>query len=136
MDSKVLRELQQVILANAECAPFVHTNEMPRVASARDKDQAIADILNRMGVVAETRRAEASDVRRVLILHGAWRNAPADLEDMVLAGLSADYIKEAAHLLDDMLNPDAAAAVRQLCRVPISWELVSRAVRGPWGDEG
>jgi len=136
MAESIYRRLQRAILADDACAPHVHTNEMPRLTSARDKDQAIADILNRMGVVAETRRAEASDVRRVLILHGAWRNAPADLEDMVLAGLSADYIKEAAHLLDDMLNPDAAAAVRQLCRVPISWELVSRAVRGPWGDEG
>lgn len=133
MAETLYRRLQREIAAIPECSEHVHTNEMPRVTSARDKDQAIADILNERKVVGLTRRAEASDVQRTLILNGAWRGVHLDLMDLVLAGLSADYLGEAEHLLDP-LKPEVADAVRDLCRVPITWELVSRAVRGPWED--
>lgn len=46
MSNQQLIDLQQEILASSECAPHVVTNDMPKDPDYRDKDQAIADILN------------------------------------------------------------------------------------------
>ena len=133
MAESIYRRLQRAILADDACAPHVHTNEMPRLTSARDKDQAIADILNARGVVGLTRRAEAADVHRALILTGEWPDVAPGLRHLIDAELAADYYAEAGHLLSG-LSDEARAAVLALCRAPITWQLVSRAVRGPWED--
>lgn len=146
MAETLYRRLQREIAAIPECAEHVHTNEMPRLSSARDKDQAIADILNARGVVGTTRPAAMPDVQRTLILHGAWRRVLADagdpslaLQDLIVAQLPVDFYTDAATLLDQLqqdgpLTAAAAEALRALCRAPITAEIVSRAVRGPWED--
>lgn len=167
MTPELLRRLETAIYENDACAPFVHTNDMPRPTreepdptpeepdrvrvvrlGVRDKDQRIADILNDAGVVGTTRPAEAADVHRVLILRGAWRAlrdsgqaAALALIDLIDAKLAVDYHTAGAHILDDLVRLGVLAAgdrtaVLALCRAPITAELVSRAVRGPWGDEG
>lgn len=145
MAETLYRRLQREIAGIPACAEHVHTNEMPRLASARHKDQAIADILNAHGVVGRTQPAAMPDVQRVLILRGAWRRVLADggapslaLQDLIAAELPVDFYADGAALLEQLqagpLNAADADALRALCRVPITWEPVSRAVRGPWED--
>lgn len=146
MADSIYRRLQDIILADPECAEFAHTNEMPKISSARDKDQRIADVLNRKGVLGRSRAAMATDVQRTLILQREWRQllaskAPAcqALSDLLAHGLPVDFYGDGLDLLveledEKLLGEETIEKLRQLSRDPITVDIVSRAVRGPWED--
>ena len=160
MSPAYLRSLQAAILASAECAPFVHTNDMPKISSveAVEKDGAIAAILNAAGWGATSRAVPVHFAKKHLIKRGKWRAivlasqqadhpaieaayaAVALAED---ARMDADFLDASAGpLLEalvaaDLIDNADRAALRDMCRVPsaVTAADVSRAVRGPWGDE-
>ena len=181
MTPQLLRALQAEILADAECAPFVHTNDMPKIGSdeAAAKDQAIATIRNgKRPPKARPCQLSERGVRSALpIVQGAlliktlrdleaataapaWLSAvlgalkvPADQQwayfDTLQCGhawLRAEGLDVGVQRTRDMLDvlaagvPELAEAAATLKALglqpdPITPDQVSRALRGPWGDE-
>lgn len=161
MTPEYLRALQSAIQASEACAPFVHTNDMPKITAeeARAKDQAIADILNADGFGATTREVEAWRAKRYFVKRLKWRAiVAASNSDSHPARAAAQVgvdLAEDARMMADFADPAAAQmwsafVFTGLCTQEeadeiISWSVVpsavvadevSRAVRGPWGDEG
>lgn len=181
MTPQLLRNLQAEILADAECTPFVHTNDMPKIGSdeAAAKDQAIATIRNgkrpakpRPCLLSERGvRSSLSIAQGALLVKTlreleaaaeppAWlsaalgaMNVPAadqwayfDALQCGHAWLRAEGLDVGVQRTRDMLDVlaagvpglvEAAATLKAmgLQPDPITADLVSRAVRGPWGDE-
>lgn len=151
------RDLQSLILATPECAPHIHTGDMPKIGAdeARAKDQAVADALMASGALKLliSRKVGEDDV---------LRECGLALGDAILTKLEAaanadSKIKRALRLLQkddlDIGNVQTQAAINTL-RGPlltsaeadallgmgfvaqhISAAQVSNALRGPWGDE-
>jgi len=153
------RQLQAIILAREDCAPHVHTNDMPKISGveAYAKDQTIADILNGAGVGTGTQEVEAWKAKRYLIKRLKWR-AIVDAADNPLhpareACMVAVDLAETDSMWADFADPDTAPMwgalvatslltaaerdeIQSWCRTPstITAEQVSRALRGPWDD--
>ncbi len=147
------RELQTHILSVIECAPYVQTNEMPKISGSvvRAKDQAIANILNAagsfkrlntrmigIGTVLDTLGADTG----AAVLDGLYAAASADralfyaLKLLERGELDVSLSSTRAKM-DALLPTGIAAALKALAETPetISAAQVSVALRGPWGDE-
>lgn len=155
-----LRALQAAILALPACAQFVHDNEAPPIsgADAAQKDAAIADLVNASGWGAGSRAIPVHLAKKLLIKRGRWRGivkaAADDGHPAVGAAYAAVALAEDARMDADFLDQSAGPlltalvstglidssdreALEALSRTPsqVSASDVSRALRGPWGDE-
>lgn len=155
-----LRALQAAILASPQCAPYVHDNAAPRISGAEvyAKDAAIADILNAAGWGAASQPVPVHLAKDLLIKRGRWRRivqaSANDAHPAVDAAfafvalaeddrLRADFLVASdARMLAELLAHELIGsadrgALEDLCRTPsaLTAAEVSRALRGPWGDE-
>lgn len=114
-------EIQTGPLA-AECAPFVHTPDMPVIggSAVKVKDQAIADILNRVEFtrIAETRVTDLSlmDALGVEV-------ANTVLDKLTAIGGSNSAVRRAIKAIEserglDIGNPEVAGVLDQLTQIP------------------
>lgn len=116
MNAQQLRALQAAILASPECAAYVITNDMGKVPAdeARQRDQAVADVMNAVGFGAGSRAIPAWEAKRMLIKRGKWRGIVLAAQDGNHAAVEAAYaavaLAEDARMDADFL--DAAAAAR------------------------
>lgn len=152
MTPEFLRALQAEILASEACAPHVHTNDMPKISSveAAAKDRAIAAILS-----AGRTRVKATEIGKGTIIEVLGLDNGNAFLDALDANTALRHVK---HLLTEgrlrldsdlvtnmlagfvqasQLPQQAADALLALTREPdpVTADQVSRAVRGPWGDE-
>lgn len=159
-ETAYLRALQAAILATPACAEHVHTNDMAKITGdeAAAKDRAIAAVMNAAGHGAGTRAVPAWQAKKLLIKRGRWRSIVLAANDAQHPAVEAAYaavaLAEDARMDADFLDPaadplldalvataliDAAdrAALEAMCRTPsaVTPDEVSRALRGPWGDE-
>lgn len=152
MTPQFLRALQTQINATPACTQHVHTNDMPKISSieAAAKDKAIADIIS----VGRT-RPKAYEIGKgtiVEVLGLAGANAFLDIIDgdttyrhvkhLLQDGrLRVDSVMVAAlvqgFMQANVISAEGGAALLALGREPdpVTAAEVSRAVRGPWGDE-
>lgn len=176
MNAKHLRALQAAILADQDCAFYVHTNADPsridvlvdgviqiQKVNAYPKDKAIAEILRAKRWFgpdeSPSRSILAVEARNVLLVHGHWRaiarKAAEDGDTQVhdaawdayeLAKSDAARIDaclpRVAAMLDVLVDAglcstEARDELRALCtnNPTVTADHVSRALRGPWGDE-
>lgn len=160
MTPAYLRSLQTAILASPECAEHVITNDTPKVPAdeARVRDQAIADLMRAQGFGAGSRAVPAWQAKRQLIMRGKWRaivQAAADPQHPAVdaayaavaladdARMDADFCDPTAAPLigalvaTGLLSDDDAQMLRDMSSTPstVTAADVSRALRGPWGDE-
>lgn len=160
MTPTYLRALQAAILASPACAEHVIDNSAGKVPAdeARAKDQAIADIMRAEGFGVGSRAVPAWHAKRALIKRGKWRGIVLASQDAQHPAVEAAYaavaLAEDARMDVDFCDP----AVRPLLDALIATGLitsqdaqdlhnmsatdstvtaadVSRALRGPWGDE-
>lgn len=164
MNTAELRALQAAILASAACAPHVITNGMPKVPSAEAAaaDRAIAEIISAGRTrIAPTRIGELGvlarypsgpiDADAVLSKLEAYSVAGSPLSSLVARALrgirSPDGLDFGDTATQTMLaalgqsgGPLTAAEAQALASMasvpdPVTAADVSRALRGPWGDE-
>ncbi len=160
MTPTYLRALQSAILASPACAEHVIDNSAGKVPAdeARAKDQAIADIMREQGFGAGSRAVPAWQAKRQLIMRGKWRaivQAAQDAEHpAVEAAYAAVALADDARMDADFCDPTAvpligalvatgllseedAQMLRDMSVTPsaVAAADVSRALRGPWGDE-
>ena len=161
MTPEFLRALQADIMANAECAPYIITPDMGKVDGAAKKDHAIAGILSatrtritsmRVGELGILAKHPGGPIAADAVLGKLEEYAATAGPLSRLAGRAMRGIRSADGLdLGDpstqamlgalaqagVLAPEEAAALAGLARVPdtITADHVSRALRGPWGDE-
>lgn len=159
MDTAYLRALQAEIMGREDCAELRVTPDMGKVeGGSYARDLAIAGILNAAGWGATSREVQCHLAKKLLLVRGRWRG-------IVLAAQAADhpaadsaftaielgndpnmtvdfYAPAAAALMQPLidaglLDAEDVAALQALCRVPsaVTADHVSRALRGPWGDE-
>lgn len=154
------RNLQTEILSGplaGDCAPFVHTGDMPKIsgAEAAAKDQAIADLLNASGLYATSSAVPAWQAKKLLIKRGRWRGIVLASENPAHPAVETAYaavaLAEDARMDADFLDPSAAplmsalvatslisaddrVSLENLSRRPsaFSGAEVGRAMRGPW----
>lgn len=101
MDATFLRSLQRAIKADADCAPFVHTNDMP---------------------------PPTAEVLRNIEVEPAKDGKPARYEERLVTVKIGAHRKDAR--IAEILNAKGGLDGRE-----VTGAEVSRAVRGPWGDE-
>lgn len=160
MTPAYLRALQAAIIASPACAEHVIDNSAGKVPAdeARAKDQAIADILRADGFGAGSRAVPAWHAKRMLIKRGKWRGIVLASQDAEHPAVEAAYaavaLAEDARMDADFLDADAAPLlgalvakgllsqqdrddIEALSRTAstVTAADVSRALRGPWGDE-
>lgn len=164
MDATYLRALQAAIMADAECAALAVTPENGKVpGGAYAQDKAIADILRRQRWFGPGQPAShsigAAEARNILLTHGLWRpivrkaaeDGTTPLHDACWDAVELAksdsaridaYLPRVALLLDllmseGMCTAEARAELEAACAndPPVSAADVSRALRGPWGDE-
>lgn len=160
MTPAYLRALQAAILAEPACAKHVIDNDAPKVSAdeARAADQAVADIMRAQGFGAGSRAVPAWQAKRQLIMRGKWRGivlAAADAQHpAVEAAYAAVALADDARMDADFCDPTAAPLIgalvacgllsdddaqmlRAMSATPstVTAADVSRALRGPWGDE-
>lgn len=181
MTPQLLRALQAEILADDECTPFVHTNDMPKISSeeAVAKDRAVAAIRNakrpakpRPCLLSERGVRSSLPIVQGALLVKTLRDLEAATEppgwltavlgalkvpaadqwayfDALQCGhawLRAEGLDVSVQRTRDMLDvlaagvpelAEAATTLKALGRQPddITADQVSRALRGPWGDE-
>lgn len=160
MSPDYLRALQAAILASPDCKALVITNDMGKVPAdeARQRDQAIADLMRAQGFAAGSRAVPAWQAKRQLIMRGKWRGIVLASKDDAHPAVNAAYA--AVALADDarmdadfcdptaapligalvatgLLSDDDAQMLREMSATPstVTAADVSRAMRGPWGDE-
>ena len=151
------RQLQAEILLREDCAPHVHTNDMPKIrgVEAYAKDQTIADILNGAGVGTGTQEVEAWKAKRYLIKRLKWRAIVEAADNLAHPARPAEQVAvdlaESPNMMANFLDPEAAAMwaalvaenlvttaerdeIQSWCRTPstITAAQVSNALRGPW----
>lgn len=154
-----LRALQSAILADADLAALAVLPEHGKVADYMARDGAIAQALRDRGYGSTSRSVLASEARNVLLRNLKWRAivraAANDAHPATDLCFAAVELAENAAATIDTLSPkvqamlvalqaaglidaDDRAELEALCRVPstVSAADVSRALRGPWGDEG
>lgn len=153
-----LSRLKAAIDADPGCAPYAHSNDMPKIdgAEAFAKDSAIANRLNALGAFAGHRQVATSEAKKLLIRRGKWRGLVeaaastvpsaareaaraavdmADDERMTIDTLDAEATPMVAALVSaGLLSAADRAALEDLCRTPsaVTADEVSRALRGPW----
>lgn len=160
MTPEYLRALQAAILASQACAEHVITNDAPKAAAdqARAADQAIADIMRAEGFGAGSRAVPAWQAKRTLIKRGRWRGivmaSQNDAHPAVEAAYAAVALAEDSRMDADFLDPAVGPLLASLVAAGLLSEQdrddlesmsrtdstvtaadVSRALRGPWGDE-
>lgn len=160
MNPTELRALQTAILASQDCAPHIITNDAPKVPAdeARQRDEAVADIMTAAGFGSGSQQVPAWRLKRLLIMRGRWRGIVLAAQDAnhpaVEAAYAAVALAEDANMTADLLDPTAGpmlaglvatsliseadrAELEEMCTVPgrVTAADVSRALRGPWGDE-
>lgn len=160
MTPTYLRALQSAILALPACAAHVIDNDAPKVPAeqAHAADQAIADIMRVEGFGTGSRAVPAWQAKRALIKRGKWRGIVLASQDaqhpaveaayaaVALADdsrMDADFLDPAAQPLlgalvaTGLLSDDDAQMLRDMSATPsaVTAADVSRALRGPWGDE-
>lgn len=159
MTPAFLRSLQSAIQADPACAALAITPEMGKVeGGAHEADQAIADLLNAADYATGSAEVPAWWAKRMLINRGKW----VDIEDVAAerahparkAAASAVSLATSSDMRMNFLDPasgplmdgliaaglmdaDDKAALEAMSRTPsnITADQVSRALRGPWGDE-
>lgn len=159
MTPEFLRALQAAIKADPACAALAVTPEMGKVeGGAYESDKAIADRLNAADYATGSAEVPAWWAKRLLIKLGKW----VDIEDAAAdrahparkAAASAVSLATSADMRVNFLDPasgplmdgllaaglmdaDDKAALEAMSRTPsnITADQVSRALRGPWGDE-
>ena len=157
-DPADLRALQRAILASDACMAVAVTPDMPKVTDAPARDKQVADIINAAGWGVTSRAVESGQAKKTLIKRGKWlaiTKAAADAEHPAqAAAFAAVELANDARMTADFQDQDAAplmaglvaagllydadvAALRAMCTVPsnVTAADVSRALRGPWGDE-
>lgn len=160
MTPTYLRALQAAIIASPACAEHVIDNSAGKVPAdeARAKDQAIADILRVDGFGAGSRAVPAWHAKRMLIKRGKWRGIVLASQDAEHPAVEAAYaavaLAEDARMDADFLDADAGPLLGALVATKLLSQQdrddiqalsrtdstvtaadVSRALRGPWGDE-
>ena len=160
MTPTYLRALQAAILASPACAEHVIDNSAGKVPAneARAKDQAIADILRTEGFGAGSRAVPAWHAKRMLIMRGKWRGIVQAAADPAHPAVDAAYAAVAlgddarmdidfcdptakpmldALIAAGLLTPDDAQTLHNMSLTDstVTAVDVSRALRGPWGDE-
>ena len=153
-----LRALQSAILADADCAAHVVTNDMGKVPDAPAKDRAIADIMNAKGWGMTSQSIPCHLAKKLLIKRGKWRAIVLASQDAQHPAVEAAYaavaLAEDARMDADfndasagplmaglvatgLLSADDVSALQAMCTVPsnVTAADVSLALRGPWGDE-
>ena len=154
MTPAYLRALQRAILDSDACMAVAVTPDMPKVTDAPARDKQVADIINATGWGATSRAVESWQAKKLLIKRGKWlaiTKAAADADHPAFAAvelandarMTADFEdKDAAPLMAGLvaaglLSDADVAALRAMCTVPsaVTAADVSRALRGPWGDE-
>lgn len=106
MDPKFLRELQRAIHEDPECVPWVHTNDMPCPTARRIRPVEVKPAV--WDGLQQVEKAIMED-REVEVKIGAHHKDAKVAEILVAKGVQLSY--------------------------PITEASVSRALRGPWGDE-
>lgn len=164
-DTTFLRSLQAFILADKDCADYVITNETelppkeerpPRYSYTMDNK--VAEIVNGKGFASGSKSVPCHLAKKLLIKRGRWRGIVSASNDpshpAVDAAFAAVALAEDPRMDADFCDPGAAPLLDQLvehgllsdpdkeslkalCRTPsaITADEVSRALRGPWGDE-
>jgi len=158
MNTQQLRALQGAILASDDCKAVAVTPDMGKVPDAPARDKQVADILNAAGWGVSSRAVESWQAKKLLIKRGKWlaiTKAAADADHPAqAAAFAAVELANDARMTADFQDADAAplmaglvaagllsdadvAALRAMCTVPsaVTAADVSRAMRGPWGDE-
>ena len=158
MTPAYLRALQRAILASDACMAVAVTPDMPKVTDAPARDKQVADIINAAGWGVTSRAVESWQAKKMLIKRGKWlaiTKAAADAEHPAQApAFAAAELANDARMPADPHDQDApplmaglvaagllydadVAALRAMCTVPsnVTAADVSRALRGPWGDE-
>lgn len=153
MTPQYLRPLQAAILDHPEAAALAITNDTPKVAAAEaaQRDAEVARLMREAGFGAMTRAAAGSAALSTLLARGRWplfmrsssAEAAATVTLSVTAGVEFDWATpvgrelSAGLVAQGLLDDADVAALEALCVVPSSVTAadVSRALRGPWGDE-
>lgn len=158
MTPAYLRSLQDAILASDDCMAVAVTPDMAKVTDAPARDKQVADMINAAGWGATSRAVESWQAKKLLIKRGKWlaiTKAAADADHPAqAAAFAAVELANDARMTADFQDQDAAplmaglvaagllsdsdvAALRAMCTVPsaVTADQVSRALRGPWGDE-
>lgn len=158
MTPAFLRSLQVAILASDACMAVAVTPDMPKVTDAPARDKQVADLINATGWGETSRAVESWQAKKLLIKRGKWlaiTKAAADADHPAqAAAFAAIELANDARMTADFQDQDAAplmaglvaagllsdsdvAALRAMCTVPsaVTAADVSRALRGPWGDE-
>lgn len=158
MNPEYLRALQAEILARQDCAALRVTPDMGKVADAAQRDQQIAEILNAAGWGASSQPIPCHLAKKLLIKRGKWRaivqasqNNDHPAVEAAYAAVSlaedarmdADFKDAAAGPLlaglvaAGLLSADDVSSLQAMCTVAsnVTADHVSRALRGPWGDE-
>lgn len=148
------RELQTLIHSTADCADHIHTNEMPAISGieARAKDQAVADVINGLGVAVQV---TSRQIGLGTVLDALGPDDGAGVLDALyaIAGTSrpvyyamkllergeldvgmASTREQIDKLVGVVMSVQQAAAIKALAESPVTITAaqVSVALRGPW----
>lgn len=160
MTPDYLRALQAAILAHPEAAALAITNDMPKVAAAEaaPRDAEVARLMREAGFGSGSHAVSCHLAKKLLIKRGKWRAivqaAHNDRHPAVEAAYAAVALAEDARMDADFNDTAAApllaglvaaslldaadvAALSAMCKTDstVTSADVSRALRGPWGDE-
>jgi len=160
MPPAYLRALQAAILASPAASKLAITNDKGKVPAdeARAADQSVAEIMRADGFGAASRAVPAWQAKRQLIMRGKWRGIVLASQDADHPAVEAAYAAVAladdarmdadfcyptavpligALLATGLLSDDDAQMLRDMSATPstVTAADVSRALRGPWGDE-
>ena len=160
MTPTYLRALQAAILADPDCAKIAIPPDAGKVpaAEARAADQAIADAMRAQGFGAASKAVPAWHAKRMLIKRGKWRGIVLASQDAQHPAVEAAYaavaLAEDARMDVDFCDPAARPLLDALIATglitsqdaqdlhnmsatdsTVTAADVSRALRGPWGDE-
>lgn len=158
MTPQELRALQSAIAANPAAAALAVTPEMGKVADGPARDRQVAELMRAAGFGAGSKAVPCHLAKKLLIKRGRWRGIVLASQDAQHAAVESAYaavaLAEDARMEADfcdasaaglmaplistgLMSADDAAALQALCRTAytVTAEDVSRALRGPWGDE-
>ena len=157
MTPEFLRSLQAAIMANPDAKALAVTPDDPK-QNAFEADKAIAAIMTAAGFGRTSKAVDCSLAKKLLIKRMRWRAivkaAADDSHPAVESAYAAVALAEDARMTADFRDPAAAvllgplvtagllaaddvAALQAMSDVQptITADQVSRALRGPWGDE-
>lgn len=160
MTPAYLRALQAAILASPAASKLAITNDKGKVPAdeARAADQSVAEIMRADGFGAASRAVPAWQAKRQLIMRGKWRGIVQAAADPAHPAVDAAYAAVAlgddarmdidfcdptakpmldALIAAGLLTPDDAQTLHNMSLTDstVTAADVSRALRGPWGDE-